>query len=54
MFEPTVVELEVVLTLFLGVVHREVGVHHQRGLVERVIGEHRDADAGGDAALLRR
>ena len=51
--QSAVVELEVVLALFLGVVHRDVGVLHQRAARRCASsGNIADADAGGDAALL--
>jgi hypothetical protein len=47
-------ELNVVLALRLGAVHRDVGVFQQRLLVLRVLREHADADAGGHPAFMPR
>ena len=47
-----VVELVHVPAVFLGVVHGDVGIPHQRFDLLAVIGVHADADAGRDAQLV--
>ena len=45
-------EAEAVLAVFLGQIHRHVGILRQRQRVAAVLGIHRDADAGGGVALM--
>lgn len=45
------IELEVVLAAFLGVIHRRVGVLHQLAQLFAVLRAEGDADAGGDEKL---
>src|SRR5437879_6531054 len=45
-------ETEAVLAVFLGQIHRHVGILRQRQRVAAVLGIHRDADAGGGVALV--
>ncbi len=45
-------EAEGVLAVVLGAIHRRVGVAHQRAGIDRVLGEHAQADAGTDVAFV--
>src|SRR5687767_14719089 len=47
-------EPEIVLALFLGQIHCDVGVLRQREGVVPVLGENRNADAGRGAAVVTR
>jgi hypothetical protein len=45
------IELEIILSFFLGAVHGRVGVFHERLLIVSIFGINADADAGRHAAF---
>ena len=46
------VKLKVIFPFFLGKIHGDIGIFHQRLFIPAVLRKHADADAGRDAAFL--